>query len=244
MDLGTTLSLALRNLRRRPGRTALTVGMIFVSTVLIVFSVGLQEGMYSDMYRMATHTWTGHAQVLAEGYKDKPGLFKNIDDPQAIVDKLRDDPRVAGVTARVESGGLFAQGRRTAAAQLVGVDAANEQKVSSVANTIAKGSWFGAVPPLVPSADPVLFDDDGDGQPDPFLPIEDYPRPKIVLGDGLARLLRAELGMGISFLGQGADGAFAAENFIVVGIVDTGVDELDRSMAFVGKCQMQPPYRC
>ena len=58
--------IPLRNLRRRRFRTGLTLGMTGLGTALIVFTLGLTEGTYSDMIRMATRSWAGHFQVTAE----------------------------------------------------------------------------------------------------------------------------------------------------------------------------------
>ena len=45
--------IGLRNLRRRRLRTALTAIMIIVSTNLVVFTKGLNEGTYADMIDLA-----------------------------------------------------------------------------------------------------------------------------------------------------------------------------------------------
>ena len=73
--MGGLSTLALRNLARRPLRTGLTLAMVLLGTALIVFSVGLSEGTYDDLVRLATATWAGHFQVTREGDEEKPSLF-------------------------------------------------------------------------------------------------------------------------------------------------------------------------
>ena len=82
--------------------------MIIVSTNLVVFTKGLNEGTYADMIELATATWTGHIQVQAEGYNDNPSLFKNVEHGDTIRDLIASRGDVASVTTRVDSAGLLA----------------------------------------------------------------------------------------------------------------------------------------
>jgi ABC-type lipoprotein release transport system permease subunit len=205
--MGGLLALALRNLARRPLRTGLTLAMVLLGTALIVFSVGLTEGTYDDMVRLATATWAGHFQVTREGYEEKPSLFKTVDDPQAAVRALEAAGTVRAVTRRVEAAGLLAAGSRTAGILLHGVEPSAERTVSTLPRAVTRGGWLDAVPP-------------GTVRP-------------IVLGKGLAQRLRVTLGGEVGFVGQAADGSIASELFTVTGIVESGSDEMDGSAAWV-----------
>lgn len=205
--MGISSKIGLRNLRRRPGRTALTVGMLCMGTFLVVLSTGMNEGTYADMIRMATGMWSGHFQLQHEGYKDTPALFEAIEHPQAWLKSLEQEPKVAAVTARIESAGLMSAGPRTAGVQLVGVMPERELKVATLTQAVKQGSFLG------PAKDP-----------------EALP---IVLGAGLARRLAVKLNDEVIFMGQGADGSIAADAFSVVGVLDSGVDELDMNMALI-----------
>ncbi len=204
-----SLKLGLRNAGRRKGRSALTVAMLAFGTFLLVFSTALNEGPYADMTEMATGTWGGHLQVLNEGYLDSPSMYEFIEEPLGVVDALQARPHVVAATARLEAAGLLSVGERTAGAQLTGVMPENEPKVSTLPRTISQGEFL-------PTGEV------GDEDPLP-----------IVLGDGLASRLDAKLGDEVVFLGQAADGSMAAELFTLVGVLDSGVDALDASMALV-----------
>lgn len=201
------LRLGLRNLRRRPLRTGLTFGMLAVSTTLIVFANGLNEGTYADMIRLATTTFTGQMQVQHPDYLDSPSLFETVDDPEAVLGRLRADPEVVAATPRVEVAGLLSKGKRTTGVMLTGVDPAGERKTTTLAGALKSGTWLEAP-------------EDADSLP-------------IVLGAGLARRLRAEIGDELTFLGQAADGSIAAELYTLVGIVESGAAQLDATMAFI-----------
>lgn len=201
------MSIGLRNLARRPSRTALTVGGVFISTALIVFTAGMNEGTYAQMIALATGSFTGQLQVQAPGYEESPSLFETVDEPAPILEALRADPDVVAASPRVEVAGLLSADVRTSGGMLVGVDPQGEQRVSALAGTLVEGSFLGA------TSDP-----------------EAWP---IVLGSGLARRLRVKLGDEVTYLGQAADGSIAAEVFELVGLAESGSAELDSAVALV-----------
>jgi ABC-type lipoprotein release transport system permease subunit len=63
--------------------------------------------------------------------------------------------------------------------------------------------------------------------------LKDPNATEIVIGKVLARNLRVALGDEVTLLGSGRDGSFAAAIATVVGIFDSGVPDLDRSIAEV-----------
>ncbi|MBW1713508.1 MAG: ABC transporter permease, partial [Deltaproteobacteria bacterium] len=203
-----TLLIGLRNLKRRRLRTILTGLMIFGGTTLLVFSIGLAEGTYAKMTDLATRTFTGHFQVMAQGYHQKPSLFKTVVEPEKVRQALAQRPQVKAVSARVETAGLLSAGTRTTGVQLIGVDPQTEPQVTTLAGSVKQGSWFG------PGS-------------------KDQDRWPIIIGAGVAKRLKIKLGAEVSFVGQAADGSIAAELFRVAGIVESGAEELDSGLALV-----------
>ncbi len=199
--------MGLRNIRRRLSRTLLTVSMLAFGTLMLVFVIGLNEGTYKDMIRMSTTTWNGQFQVLNQDYNDSPSLYESVENSDKIMEQLRAVSGVKAVTARVETAGLFSVDNRTAGGQLTGVIPEHEKEVASLVGTISEGSFLGK------TKDP-----------------EALP---IVLGDGLAKRLKVKLHGEVVFMGQGADGSTAAELYEVVGLIDSGIHEMDASMAFI-----------
>ncbi len=202
-----TFVIGLRNLRRRPGRTLLTIGMIATSTLLVVFSIGLREGSYAQLIELATGTWSGQFQVAADGYRETPSLYETIDDPAPLIERLEARPEVVGVTPRVNGAGLLSVGDRTVGAMVTAVVPEAEKALFTVPNAVKQGTWLGAP-------------DDPEALP-------------IVLGIGAARRLRADLGDEVTYLGQAADGSIAAELFTLVGIMESGDATLDAGLAFI-----------
>ncbi len=207
------LSLAWRNIWRQPIRTALSVlGMAFTS-MLLVFMLSFQFGSYDTMKESMLQFTDGHGQFQPEGYKDDPEISKVIADPGALLAELRAVPGVAAATARASGFALLANGERSFAAMVMGVDPKNEPKVSSLSDRVVAGRA------LTP-------DDD----------------QAIVLGRGLVRNLRLELGDPVTMLGSGMDGSVAADVLTLVGIFETKVPEIDRSIAQMPLARFKDTY--
>lgn len=197
------LLIGWRNLARRKWRTAATCSMLFIGALLIVFMTGMAEGAYGSMIEIGTRVYNGDFEVLAADYQDKPSLFKNIKGYEEIGERLRADPRVKGVAYRLESPGLVSHDNDTLGVLMVGMDPQTE--ICTYPQTLTEGAWWQAL---------------GDSYP-------------TVIGKGVATRLGITVGSEISYVGQGADGSIAAELFTVVGISESGVEGLDRSIIYV-----------
>lgn len=216
----TTILIGLRNLNRRRLRTILTASMIVLGTAMVVWSQGMIEGGFSDMIALATRSFSGHFQVVKGDYHDKPSLFKTVDRPASIIDRLSGNRYVEAVTARVETAGLMAAGERTVGVTLIGVDPRTEPTVTTLDRALSRGEWL-------PAPGMGGGEEAGEGH----LPI--------IIGSGVAARLKTGLGDEVSFIGQAADGSIAAELFTVRGIVTTGNDGLDRVLTLVSLTDAQ-----
>jgi hypothetical protein len=67
------IRLAWRNLLRNRARTALTVGGIGFSVLLVSFAMSLQSGSYEIMIDSATGYFTGHGQISHRILSINPG---------------------------------------------------------------------------------------------------------------------------------------------------------------------------
>ncbi len=203
------LRLALRNLGRRPVRTGLTVAAIAIGTGLLIVALGLLYGMIWDMVAGATENYHGHATVTAERYLERRRIQLTL--PQAEPPSgVFADPGVLAHSGRLRGYALLSVGEgeasQTQPAELLGIDPEGERNVSRLPRRIAEGRF-----------------------------LRGLSGREIVLGRGLARRLGAELGSSVAAMGQAADGSIAAELFTVAGILDSGDQIRDSSLALVGR---------
>ena len=200
--MNIVLRLAWRNLWRQPRRTWLTTGAMVFSNVLLVFLISLQFGMYGLMVDNGLKAFTGHMQIQAPGFLDEEKMRQTVPGILELSNTLRRELDTERVAARAQAFALASSEDRSYGILVLGVEPGHEPIVSSVPGLVSRGR---------------------------FLEADDSA--SIVIGALLARNLRASVGDELTLLGSGPDGSFAAAVVNVVGIFDTGIADLDRSIA-------------
>ena len=196
--------LAWRNLWRQPRRTWLTVGAMVFSNALLVFMISIQFSTYELMIDNTLQAFTGHIQVQAPGYKDDHKMRQVVPNVMSLASSLRRELGLETIAARAAAFALASSEERSYGLQIFGVETKFESYVSTIPGLIRDGRY-----------------------------LSDLDASEIVVGKVLARNLRVALGDEVTLLGSGRDGSFAAAIATVVGIFDSGVPDIDRSIAEV-----------
>tara|TARA_R110001592_G_scaffold295594_2_gene565822 strand:- start:183481 stop:184710 length:1230 start_codon:yes stop_codon:yes gene_type:complete len=202
--VSVTWVLAWRNLWRHRRRTWLTVGAMVFCNTLLVFLVSLQLGVYQMMIDGSLAAYTGHIQIQQQGYLDDQYIYQSVPEVAGLAAQVRAELGVETVAARAEAFALASSAERSFGILLTGVQPAYEPGVSTFPGKLREGRYLA-----------------GDNA------------QEIVIGTVLAENLKVGVGDELTFLGSGRDGSFAAAIATVVGILDTGLEEVDRSMAQV-----------
>ena len=208
-----SLRMAWRNLWRHGRRTWLTVGAMIFSNTLLVFSISLQFGSYDMMIDNSLQAFSGHLQLQHPRYLDEPKMRYTLPDVSGSAQRLRDALGIDSISARATGFALASSDDRSYGLQILGVDAAHEPLVSTLPGLVKQGRY------LKPGA-----------------------TAEIVIGAVLARNLKVEPGDELSFIGSGFDDSFAAGVVRVVGIFESGIPDLDRSMAQVNLGYFQDSF--
>jgi ABC-type lipoprotein release transport system permease subunit len=175
--------------------------MVF-SNILLVFMMSMQFGMYGLMIDNGLKAFTGHVQIQAPGYVDDQKMRQTVPDIQELAGRLRSELASDSVSARAQSFVLASSEDRSYGIAVIGVEPEFEPVVSSIPGLVKQGRF-----------------------------LQDGEATEIVIGNVLARNLRVDLGDELTLLGSGLDGSFAAAVFEIVGIFDSGIADLDRSIA-------------
>jgi putative ABC transport system permease protein len=175
--------------------------MVF-SNVLLVFMMSLQFGMYGLMIDNGLKAFTGHIQIQAPAYVDDQKMRQTVPDVVSLAASLRAELQTDFVSARAQTFVLASSEDRSYGVAIIGVEPKFEPGVSSIPGLVKEGRF-----------------------------LDSNEATEIVIGKTLAKNLRIGLGDELTLLGSGLDGSFAATVVNVVGIFDSGVEDLDRSIA-------------
>ncbi|MGI1680220.1 MAG: ABC transporter permease [Cellvibrionaceae bacterium] len=207
--------LAWRNIWRHARRTWLTIAAMVFCNVLLIFLISMQYGMYQLMIDNTLRVFTGHIQVQADGYNDEPTIRESLSGIHSITSQVRNNfpDTEIDVAARGMGFALASSEQRSYGIQVVGVEPDFEPHVSSLPGLISEGRYL----------------TEGDTQ-------------SIVIGSVLARNLRIKLGQELTIIGSGRDGSFAADVLTIVGIFNSGIPDVDRSMAQIPLKRFQETF--
>ncbi|MGO9411337.1 MAG: ABC transporter permease [Spirochaetia bacterium] len=200
------VAIGLRNVRRNPRRSALSITALAVGVAVMIIGMGWIRGYYSTIYGGVRKLETGDLQVLRNGYLDQERrlpLDLAISDSQSMVRSLAGNPLVKAVAPRIDFSATV--GTRAGSVRVLGraVDPTAEASVTTAPEFILQGSW------LSPGKEGLL------------------------LGDPLAGKLRVKVGQLVAL---SATDRYSVENYVEVPVTGTfrfGLPSMDENVIFV-----------
>lgn len=200
----TFLRLAWRNVRRNPRRSAITVAAIAVGLAALIFIWGFVDGVNEQMIENSTRYLAGHIQVHLKGYHDEQTLELTLPDTMPMLARIGRQSGVVAAARRFEARAIVSGADKSRGVMVVGVDAGEEPKVTSLHRAVKLGA-----------------------------PLAAEDTEAILVGDRIAEALGLDVGADLVLVGQGTDGSVAAARFRVKGIFDAGNDMIDGAYVFV-----------
>ena len=198
------LILAWRNIWRNKKRSLIIIAAIAIGLCCGLFASSTMFGMWDSMINTTIDRDLGHFQIHTKSYEDEKLMTDTIPNFQNVIDSITSYKNVTGISSRILIEGMASSASTSNGVRIVGIDPANEQKVTSVHNHIVKGSYFG----------------------------QNW-KNQIVIGEKLADNLgikeRSKIVLGF----QGIDGTITYGAFRVVGIFQTESSMFDKSNVFV-----------
>jgi len=205
MSLGTPwrwFDFAVRNTLRNRRRSLVTVSVAALGTAAILVAGGFALSTYESLAQMSArlsgHLILGHPAQFEQD-EDTP-LQHGLDDPVALGQQLRADPAVRFVLPRITFSGLISNGDKSTVMLASGIDPDSEFAV--------KGPFLKVV------AGDVLSSGTKEAE--------------VMLGEALAKSLKAEPGTSLTMLASTTEGALNAIDVRVKGIFATGTPEIDK----------------
>jgi ABC-type lipoprotein release transport system permease subunit len=208
----TYIVLAWRNLWRNKRRTLIAAASVFFAVILALLMRSMQTGYYDYMTNSSVRMYTGYIQVQGKDYWEKRSLEESMILDDEKIDKINQIEGVELTVKRLETFSLLSYGQVTKVAQIVGIDPEEENKLTSLKEKIIKGKYL---------------TNDSRG---------------IILAEGLAELLKADIGDSVLIYGQGLYGVTAAELIPVQGIAKFTLPSQNKSFAYLSIPHAQWTY--
>ncbi|MDR3366164.1 MAG: ABC transporter permease, partial [Prevotellaceae bacterium] len=192
-----------RNIWRNRRRTIITVASIFFAVLLCSLTTSLSDGIWEKTIDNTLRTQTGHIQVHGKGYWGD----KIIDNFMAVdaetIARLKALENVENVSPRVETFAMASFGLATKGVALIGVSPEQEAAKSSLPLRLVRGDYLSET-------------DNG-----------------VLIGEGLSRYLKADVGDTLALIGQGYHGASAAGLFPIRGVLTLITADMDNGVAYM-----------
>ncbi|MBS4035121.1 MAG: ABC transporter permease [Ignavibacterium sp.] len=208
----TYVILAWRNLWRNKRRTLIAASSVFFAVVLALLMRSMQTGYYDYMIDSSVRTYTGHIQIQGKDYWEKRSFEESMTLDDEMITKVNQIDGVEMSVKRLETFSLISYGMVTRVVQVVGINPEEEDKLTSLKSRIVKGEY--------------LSNDS----------------PGIILAEGLADLLNADIGDSILIYGQGLYGITAAELIPVQAIVRFSLPAQNKAYAYLSLSYAQWVY--
>ena len=198
LPLATMLMLAWRNLWRHRRRTVVTLVSIAFGFGLAVVMIGFTDGGHNNMIRNAIKLGEGHITVQPRGYLENPANHRYLADGKALASQIQALGVPGSVEPRISLQVLASTPANSVGAGLEGLASQSDARVKMLQPQLIDGSWF------------EVGDERG-----------------IVIGDGMARKLKAKVGSKVVLMAGTQGGDSQAQLGRVRGIFDSRVDEMD-----------------
>jgi len=197
------LRLAWRNLWRNKKRTLIAGASVFFAVFLAVGMSSVQFGSHDYMIHTAVSFYTGHIQIHGRNYWEKHSLDQSMVLDTAFMSAGRSLPHVLHAVPRFETAALVSHGTLTKVSPVIGIDPIRESAMTGLGKRVIRGA-------------PLLGWKDG-----------------VIIAEGLARLLKVDVGDSIVIYGQGYQGVTAAGIIRIASIVKFPLDELNNAMLYL-----------
>jgi ABC-type lipoprotein release transport system permease subunit len=209
------VKLAWRNMWRNWRRTAIALVAIVLGLILLLFFDGMITGSDQAIFGNAVRLYGGNIQIHAPGYRAKASQLPiyPLDNVDAVVQAASAQSQVVATAKRINTGGIITSAEGSFAVSITGLEPAVEAPVSIQAENISQGRFLQA--------------DEGDA---------------LVIGRGLADLLKVEVGDRVKLLGRSKRGQMRQRTMTIVGIYDLGMREAEERAVFMTLPEAQTLY--
>lgn len=199
-----SVKLAWRNIWRNKRRTFITMTSIAIAVLLSAVMRSMQEGQYKDMIDTTVGSFSGYAQVHANGYWDDKTLENSFVANDSLLKTINHSDGVTALVPRIESYALGAGKQQSRPLMVLGIDINAEQHLINPQERIQSGNYF-----------------------------KQNNEQSAIVGRDVLQRLNIQLGDSLVLLGQGFRGRSATGLYRVKGTVNLPNPELNKSLVML-----------
>lgn len=197
------LKLIWRNLWRNSRRTLITMASIAFAVLFAVLMKSFQNGVFNNLIKNVVGYYSGYIQIHQKGYWDEQVLDNSFELQNALTVQLQQNTQIKKIAPRLETFVLVSKGNSTKGCLLVGTDAVKENNLTQLKKKIIKGSYF------------------------------ENNEENVLLAEGLAKRLGANINDTVVLFGQGFHGAMAAGKYKIKGIVHLASPSMNDTFVYL-----------
>ncbi|MFN5849893.1 MAG: FtsX-like permease family protein [Chitinophagales bacterium] len=176
---------------------------VFFAVIFSVFASSLQKGIFDNLIKNVVSFYTGYVQIHKNGYWNEQVLDNSLTYDSTLSQKILQIANVSTAAPRLETFALIATDKNTKGCMVVGIDPEKENLVTSLKSKVIKGSYL-------------QKNDNG-----------------VLISEGLANRIKANVNDTIFLIGQGYHGATAAGKYKVKGKIRFGSPNLNNQIIFL-----------
>ncbi|EIM73700.1 hypothetical protein A3SI_17424 [Nitritalea halalkaliphila LW7] len=196
--------LAWRNLWRSRRRTFITISSVLFAVLLALVLESMDRGSQELMVQNVVRYSTGYLQLQDTLYFDESHIDNAMEwDETRDAQLLADFPQIAYTLPRLESTVLAAGKERTRVAFVSGIVLEAEDRFNQISSRMRSGAFFSV------------------------------GSEEAVIGTGLAQSLDLTLGDTLVLFGQGFQGVMAAGKYVISGILQHPVPDLNERVVYL-----------
>ncbi len=204
-----TILFAWRNLWRNKRRTLLAISSVFSAVVLTLFLASLNYGQDDDIIRNSVSLSLGYLQIQGKGYWNERSFDESFEASDSLLARVRRRPLITHINPRIESVALISHGTETRLSPVLGIDPEMEDGMTRLRSRIVGGRY--------------LTD----------------TSPGVMMSEGLAERLQVTIGDSVVLLSQGYQGATAAGQFPIEGILHFPIPKMNDALVYLALSNAQ-----
>jgi len=196
--------IAWKNIWRNKTRSLIIITAIALGILGGLVASGVSFGMGDQMIASAIETRLSHIQIHHPDFSEDKDVTLTIPRAQSLATSIDSIRAVAGASPRVTITAMASSPTTATGVEMIGVIPSEEEKVSTIDESIVEGSYFST----------------------------DVQNP-VMIGRELAKTLDVRLGSKVVFTFQNAEGELTGGAFKIKGIFRTVSSQFDKATVFI-----------